>query len=277
VQKIKNFILYRSDEILVGIFVSVVQVAYFGNYTIITSKLNFLVNILSDGMNAGVGNLVAEGNDQNTMKVFWELTAIRFFITGAVVFGLLLFLQSFVVCWFGAQYRLSNLIVYLLVFNRFFTPEYLQNTTVAANETYSLLSSTVTGQINSWLSRLTDVVSVGFNFRTDGEGANSSQEYETQFRIQPVNRLSINGNVGYRYNDLSNRPFFGDVDIEYELTPDGKLRARAFTHTVDKYSLKQASTVQGVGFIFRHDFNAGDAKRQREARKQKKETQQNDK
>ena len=119
VQKIKNFILYRSDEILVGIFVSVVQVAYFGNYTIITSKLNFLVNILSDGMNAGVGNLVAEGNDQNTMKVFWELTAIRFLICGIVIFGLLLFIQPFVTCWFGPQYRLSDTIVYLLVFNIF--------------------------------------------------------------------------------------------------------------------------------------------------------------
>ena len=118
-QKIKNFVLYRSDELLVGMFVSVVQVAFYGNYTIITSKLNFLVNILSDGMNAGVGNLVAEGNDQNTMKVFWELTAIRFFITGFVVFGLLLFLQPFVACWFGEQYRLDDVIVYLLVFNIF--------------------------------------------------------------------------------------------------------------------------------------------------------------
>ena len=119
VQKIKDFILYRSDELLVGIFVNVTQVAFYGNYTIIISKLNFLVNILSDGMNAGVGNLVAEGNDQNTMKVFWELTAIRFFITGIIVFGLLLFLQPFVTCWFGHQYRLSNLIVYLLIFNIF--------------------------------------------------------------------------------------------------------------------------------------------------------------
>ena len=119
VQRMKDFILYRSDEILVGTFVSVVQVAFYGNYTIITSKLNFLVNILSDGMNAGIGNLVAEGNDQNTMKVFWELTAIRFLITGTVVFGLLLFLQPFVVCWFGAQYRLSDLIIYLLIFNIF--------------------------------------------------------------------------------------------------------------------------------------------------------------
>ena len=96
VQKIKNFILYKSDEILVGAFVSVTQVAFYGNYTIITSKLNFLVNILSDGMNAGVGNLVAEGNEKNTMKVFWELTAIRFLITGAIILGLLIFLQDFV-------------------------------------------------------------------------------------------------------------------------------------------------------------------------------------
>lgn len=119
VQKIKDFILYRSDELLVGIFVSVTQVAFYGNYTIITSKLNFLVNILSDGMNAGIGNLVAEGNDQNTMKVFWELTAIRFLIVGIVIFGLLLFLQPFVFCWFGEQYRLSDIIVYLLIFNIF--------------------------------------------------------------------------------------------------------------------------------------------------------------
>ena len=119
VQRIKNFILYRSDEILVGMFVSVVQVAFYGNYTIITSKLNFLVNILSDGMNAGVGNLVAEGNEKNIMKVFWELTAIRFLIVGIVIFGLLLFLQPFVTCWFGLQYRLDDLIVYLLIFNIF--------------------------------------------------------------------------------------------------------------------------------------------------------------
>jgi O-antigen/teichoic acid export membrane protein len=119
VQKIKDFILYKSDEILVGMFVSVVQVAFYGNYTIISSKLNFLVNILSDGINAGVGNLVAEGNEKNIMKVFWELTAVRFFIVGMVVYGLLLFIQPFVSCWFGHQYRLDDLIVFLLIFNIF--------------------------------------------------------------------------------------------------------------------------------------------------------------
>lgn len=138
IQKIKNFILYRSDELLVGIFVSVTQVAFYGNYTIITNKLNFLVNILSDGMNAGVGNLVAEGNDKNTMKVFWELTAIRFFITGFIIFGLLLFVQPFVSCWFGLQYRLSDVIVYLLIFNIFiFLSRGVVENFIAAHGLYS--------------------------------------------------------------------------------------------------------------------------------------------
>lgn len=119
IQKIKNLILYRSDEILVGAFVSVVQVAYYGNYMIIVNKLNFLVNILSNGMNAGIGNLIAEGNNNNTMKVFWELTAIRFLIVGIVIFALLLFIQPFIVCWLGEEYQLSDWIVYLLIFNIF--------------------------------------------------------------------------------------------------------------------------------------------------------------
>ena len=156
----------------------------------------------------------------------------------------------------NTEEMLMRQVIYLLVFNRFYTPDYMQSTqTVGLNETYSLLSSTITGQINSWLSKLTDVFTMGFNFRTDGEGETASQEYEANFQIRPINQLIINGNFGYRYNDISNRPFFGDLDIEYLLTPNGKLRAKAYTHTVDKYSLKQANTVQGIGLIFKHDFN----------------------
>jgi hypothetical protein len=173
--------------------------------------------------------------------------------------------QSQVNSMINTEEMLMRQMIYLLVFNRFYTPEYLQNTQhVGLNETYSLLSSTITGQINSWLSKLTDVVTMGFNFRTDGEGATASQEYEANFQIQPINQLIINGNFGYRYNDLSNRPFFGDLDVEYLLTENGKLRVKAYTHTVDKYSLRQANMVQGVGFVFKHDFNWNKKKKQDE-------------
>ncbi len=119
IQKIKDLILFRSDEILVGSFVSVIHVALYGNYTIVISKLNFLVNILSEGLNAGVGNLIAEGNENNIMKVYWEMTAARYLILGIVIFPLLLFLQSFIKYWLGEQYLLSELIVYLIITNIF--------------------------------------------------------------------------------------------------------------------------------------------------------------
>ena len=123
---------------------------------------------------------------------------------------------------------LMRQVIYLLVFNRFFTPDYMSNTQYATlNSTYSLLSSTVTSQINAWLSKLTDMLTLG---------------------------VAINGNVGYRYNDISNQPFFGDLDVEVKLTEDGQLRMKGYTHTVDKYSLRQASTIQGVGFIWKKDF-----------------------
>lgn len=127
VQKIKDFILYRSDEILVGTFVSVIKVAHYGNYTMITYKLIYLVNILSDGLTAGVGNLLAEGNEANIMKVFWEMTAVRFFILGILIFSLIMFLQPFIGYWLGNQYQLNDLIIYLLILNLFI---YLQNAAV---------------------------------------------------------------------------------------------------------------------------------------------------
>ena len=186
--------------------------------------------------------------------------------------------QSQVRSFINSEDMLMREVLYLLVFNRFFTPEYLRSTnTTGLNETYSLLSSTVTGQINSWLSKLTNIVTFGINFRTDGEGAAASQEYEAQFSIQPIDRLLINGNVGYRYNDLNNRPVFGDLDVEYIITPDGMLRVKGYTHTVDKYSLRQADMVEGVGVVVRHDFNWGDARRNRERKKRAQQYQQQQK
>ena len=150
---------------------------------------------------------------------------------------------------------LMKQVIYLLVFGRFYTPDNLNNAQYTTlNSTYSLLSSTVTGQINNWLSKLTNRLTLGVAVRVDETGGNTSQEYEAQFQLQPVDRLVINGNFGYRYNDISNQPFFGDLDVEVLITEDGQWRLKGYTHTVDKYSLRQASTIQGVGFMWKKDF-----------------------
>lgn len=158
----------------------------------------------------------------------------------------------------NTEEMLMRQVVYLVVFSRFYTPEYLVTTsTVGVNESFSLLSSTITGQINSWLGKLTDRFSLGVNIRNEnGIRSDSEQEYEALFQITPIDRILINGNFGYRYSQISNQPFFGDLDVEFLLTEDGKIRLKGFTHMIDKYSLKQnnTQTIQGVGFVFKYDF-----------------------
>jgi len=180
-------------------------------------------------------------------------------------------IQNQVQAMINTEEMLMRQVVYLLVFGRFYTPDYmLASSGYGLNETYSILSSTITGQINSWLGKLTDIFTMGIQVRAEGEGATASQEYEAQFQLQPVDRLVLNGNVGYRYNDISNRPFFGDLDAEVMLTDDGQLRLKAYTHTVDKYSLRQANTIQGIGLLWRYSFNipSKDQRQQIKARRQ---------
>ncbi len=150
-------------------------------------------------------------------------------------------------------------VLYLLLLNKFYTPDYMRTSSVSIsqNDAYSVLTSTVTGQINSWLSRLTKDFTLGFNVRQEGEGPTGSQEYEAEFTYQLNNRLIINGNFGYRNDAMSTNKFMGDADIEYLLNPKGTIRAKAYTHTVDRYSLSTAQTKQGVGFVYKEEFDNG--------------------
>lgn len=119
VHKIKDFLLSKSDEIMIFAFVSLKMVAYYGNYTMIINKLAILFGTALDGVNAGVGNLVAEGNKKNTMKVFWELMSVRYFIGGLMVFSLYYLINPFIVWWLGSEYLLDNSILVLLMINLF--------------------------------------------------------------------------------------------------------------------------------------------------------------
>lgn len=115
IHKIKDFLLTRSDEIFIFAFVSLKMVAYYGNYTIIITKLSMLFSSIFDGIAAGVGNLVAENKKENTMKVFWELMSIRHFIAGFMFVSLYFLMEPFIALWLGAEYILDKSILLLLL------------------------------------------------------------------------------------------------------------------------------------------------------------------
>lgn len=119
IHKIKDFLLTQSDQLFVFIFVSIKMVAYYGNYVVIITKISVVLNTILDSVGASIGNLVAEGDKPRILRVFWEITILRFLITGIVSFALIHLVNPFIVLWLGEQYLLGNEVLYLMVVNYF--------------------------------------------------------------------------------------------------------------------------------------------------------------
>ena len=153
---------------------------------------------------------------------------------------------------------MTRQIVYLLVLNKFYTPEYAQTGYKSSSELNAVASSAISAQLSNLLGSFTDKVQIGTNIRAGQDGFKEDTEYEMLLSSQLLNnRLLINGNFGMRntVNTGKNNTFIGEFDLEYKLTPSGEIRLKAYNHARDMYfGLKQALTIQGVGIMYRKDF-----------------------
>ena len=115
VHKIGEFVQFQLTPFLVYAFASLQSVAYYGNYTLLTSKLTGLFNNFLGSSSAGVGNLIAEGNKEKIMCVYWELLSIRFLIAGISAVFLYYVIPPFIALWLGEQYVMSTTILVLVI------------------------------------------------------------------------------------------------------------------------------------------------------------------
>ncbi|MCM1484142.1 MAG: translocation/assembly module TamB [Muribaculaceae bacterium] len=154
----------------------------------------------------------------------------------------------------NTEEMMNRQIIYLLALNRFYTPEYMSAT--KGNEWVSVASSTISSQLSNMLGQLSDKWSISPNFRSD-RGDFSDVEVDLALSSHLLNnRLLLNGNFGYRDKALNNNSFIGDFDIEYLLNRSGSIRLKAYNRYNDQnYYLKSALTTQGVGVVFKRDFD----------------------
>ena len=115
IHKIKDFVLVKSDELFIFLFVSLKMVAYYGNYMIIISKLISLFSAITGSVGASIGNLVAEGDKPKMLKVFWEFTTIQHTIAAILAFSLYNFIEPFIAHWLGPEYIMDHRILILLI------------------------------------------------------------------------------------------------------------------------------------------------------------------
>lgn len=153
----------------------------------------------------------------------------------------------------SSEEMMSQQVLYLLALNRFYTPPSQGG---SDGELVSVASSTLSSQLSNIMSQITDKFSLSPSFKSD---RNDFSDMEVDLALSSQlfdNRLIINGNLGYRDRSVSQTNFIGDFDIEYLLNRRGTWRLKAYNHFNDAYYyLKSALTTQGLGIVYRMDFN----------------------
>lgn len=171
--------------------------------------------------------------------------------------------KSYVQSLFRSQDDINKQFVYLLILNRFNTPEYVvmedgtkSNTSVGLTTASELLSN----QLSSWISQISDDFDFGFKYRPKDEI--SSDEIElalsTQFFSDRVT-LNVNGNINTGNNEkavTNNNTIIGDFDIVWKLSRDGNFKVKAYSKTNSQVSYTSSKTTQGVGVQYQEEFNS---------------------
>ena len=163
--------------------------------------------------------------------------------------------QTLVRNYISTEEQMNMQILYLLGIGKFYTED-ARNNNQNSNVMSSVLSSTLSGQLNNALSQVfeTNNWNIGTNLSTGDKGW-TDVEVEGILSGQLLNnRLLINGNFGYRDNPMANTNFVGDFEAEWLLTRSGDVRLKAYNETNDRYYTKTNLTTQGVGIVYKKDF-----------------------
>lgn len=113
--RIAAFVLSQTSPLIIYAYASLTLVAIYGNYMLIIGGITLFVNSCFNGMSAGIGNLVAEGNKAKIKSFYWEMVAVRYWFASILCFSLFMLTNSFVSLWVGEKYILPQSTFILLL------------------------------------------------------------------------------------------------------------------------------------------------------------------
>ncbi len=106
-------ISYTTPLVLFSIS-TLAMVGGYDNYKNLITNIRTLANTPFTNLGPGVGNLIAEGNDDKTYAFFWEMHALKFFIAGICGFGIYQLGSPFIGLWLGSDMILGTFPVLLI-------------------------------------------------------------------------------------------------------------------------------------------------------------------
>lgn len=84
--------LGQTSPLIIYAFLSLTVVAIYGNYMLLVVSVSMIVTSIFNGMNASIGNLIAEGNKDKILSFFREYTVSRYWLASVICFVFFIYL-----------------------------------------------------------------------------------------------------------------------------------------------------------------------------------------
>lgn len=119
IHKIAGFVQFQIMPFFVYAYVSLPMVTLYTNYTLISQRVMVFISGISNGLIAGIGDLIAEGNTEKIEKLYHELLTSRIIVCGAISLILYFMLSPLVSVWLESEYLVSEIVVSLIAIASF--------------------------------------------------------------------------------------------------------------------------------------------------------------
>ncbi|QAS69333.1 transporter [Oenococcus sicerae] len=116
--KVGTITAYSTDNILISMFVGIVQVGLYSNYSLIVATLQSLVSRLFSGLTSTIGLLKLD-KSKSDFQIFKKIHFVNVVIALYIFSGLFMLINPFIAAWLGKKFLLSDAIIFLISFNLF--------------------------------------------------------------------------------------------------------------------------------------------------------------
>ena len=120
VYNVSGVVINSTDSIFISAFVGTVEVAIISNFTLIIAGIRMGVNQIVNAAKPSIGNLAAISSTDKQVQVFNRMNFMAFWVSCVCCSCLFVLLNPFVGdIWFNNNYKISELIIGVLVANFF--------------------------------------------------------------------------------------------------------------------------------------------------------------
>jgi hypothetical protein len=166
------------------------------------------------------------------------------------------------------QNELNKQVFGLLMINKFLPKDINASSAIGAGVNSSIsdfITSQLSGYFSDWISEIIPNAEIDIGYQKIGAGDLGLDAYDqTQFEAGLTQKLfsdALTVKIGgtYNYETTSSNPnanLAGDFEVEYRITPDGRIRVKAFRESDFDAVASKNDTRTGLGLFYTKDFDS---------------------